>query len=718
MSNTASSTLLFEDAIALSLHLQHDSQEITIHGGNISHLDLHLFLHGFDASIKFYYREDSDLQTLCCDQTLVTATLTLCDVHDSTKKFLTLKGLVTHRSLLREHINYKVRETPILIRHYAIDFHDHAQVLWRHHFPTALYTDKTFQELLDMHKQELILNYDLPPLTVKHPQIALGLGSSPNSASFYDFVIWYLSQHRALLLFDYTAHSYSLTHQHKDSKPLDWSPSYVHNLACRFPEPLRYKSSLLNSYSDNPQTKTFENTHAHASLERQELVTMPVADQFEERGRQQPPHTFQKHALEAAFQQFPNLAMAPGAIITFQNDEWHPKAYYKKEKYRLQQWHLHAATTSPEFLHHEQRTHQHFCATSHALLHLQEDTTVLYPSFTTPLFPFYVEGKVVSEVGSKEEMTYQLSRVEKTSVEYYQVSIPLWEDKKITIEFHPSFNSGQFYFPLCKGERVLVALELLHARLDKVLNWWPRARLPLEQQGNQVVFTPKKEDDYTFLLHTSEKDKSLFKIERLSQKQTQTILLHENDITLELRKEGESQPLCSIVIDAKSGITITNQHKDKESVQKITLDGENVQILCKNSKETSTFLQTPEAMTLKCKKFSLESEEISFTAKKSLKGTSAKELAFNSDENFTITAKKNLSQTAQALKVTAQNALSLTGKSSTLEGQSSLTAKGGQLSINGSKIAIVSSSVADFSGKVVSIKGNMTSIEGSLLKLN
>lgn len=718
MSHTTPSTLLFEDAIALSLKLQHDSQELTIHGGNISHLDLHLFLHGFDGSIEFYCDDDSDLHTLCCDHSLVVATLTLFDVHDASKIFLTLKGLVTNRTLLREHINYKVRETPVLLRHYAIEFRDHAQVLWRQHFPTALYTDKTFQEVFDSHKQEVALTHELPALTIKHPQIALGLATTSHNASFYDFVIWYLSHHRGLLLFDYTAHTYTLTHQHKESSPVDWDPAYLHTVACHFPEPFRYKTSLLNSYSDNPQTKIFDNPNSHASLQRQELVTIPVADQFEERSRQQPPYSFQKHSLEASFQRFPSFSPAPGALVTFQNEGWHAKAYYKKEKYRLQQWHLQATTTTPNLLHHKQQTHQHYRATSQALLYLHDDTTVPYPSFTPPLFPFYVEGKIVSEIGGKEEITHQPSRSENSSQEYYHVTIPLWDDQKITVDFAPTFNSGQFYFPLCKGDRVLVALDLFTARLEKVLSWWPRARLPLEQQGNQLVFTPKKEDDYTLLHHSSDKEKSLFKIERHSQKQTQTILLHESDITLEIRKEGESQPLCSVVIDAKNGITITNQHKDKESVQKITLDGENVQILCKNKKDNSTLVQSPEAMTLKCKKFSLESEEITFTAKKSLLGSSAKEITFNSDENFSLTAKKSLSQSAQTLSITAKNALSLTGKSSTLEGQSSLTAKGGQLSINGSKIAIASSSVADFTGKVVTVKGNMTSIEGSLLKLN
>ena len=72
-----------------------------------------------------------------------------------------------------------------------------------------------------------------------------------------------------------------------------------------------------------------------------------------------------------------------------------------------------------------------------------------------------MEGKVVSDEGKDEETSYQLETNKEKSIDEYIIEIPLFKDKnkkpeKIRVSAEPNHYSGHFYFPLYKGERVLL----------------------------------------------------------------------------------------------------------------------------------------------------------------------------------------------------------------------------------------------------------------------
>jgi len=68
-------------------------------------------------------------------------------------------------------------------------------------------------------------------------------------------------------------------------------------------------------------------------------------------------------------------------------------------------------------------------------LELKDETWVSLPSFNNPVFPLYVEGKIVSEQGKEEEETFQIYQDKDTSVDQYKVSIPLWDNQSVVIPF-------------------------------------------------------------------------------------------------------------------------------------------------------------------------------------------------------------------------------------------------------------------------------------------
>lgn len=170
-------------------------------------------------------------------------------------------------------------------------------------------------------------------------------------------------------------------------------------------------------------------------------------------------------------------------------------------------------------------------------LELASDPVFHAPPFAEPAWPFQVEGIVVSDAGADDEQTYQAYRDEATSLDYYKIAVPLFADKKVIAPYEPASLTGQFYFPLYKGERVLVALDFDRARVAGHLDWRPGARLPLDSQGNHLLFG-KKGASQTSLRHTYADGKPSLTIERTSGTDLQTVVISEGTIRLETTEKG------------------------------------------------------------------------------------------------------------------------------------------------------------------------------------
>jgi hypothetical protein len=167
-------------------------------------------------------------------------------------------------------------------------------------------------------------------------------------------------------------------------------------------------------------------------------------------------------------------------------------------------------------------------------LELGSDPELGHPPFTQPEWRLQVEGRVVSEVGTESEGTYQVYTDEATSVEMYKVKIPVFEDKKVIVSFEPTHVSGHFYFPMVKDARVLVALDFDGARIVRFLDFRPGARLPLETQGNHIL-VGKGEDDETSIRHVYEDARPSLTIHRTKAGDEQTIKISEGTIFIETK---------------------------------------------------------------------------------------------------------------------------------------------------------------------------------------
>ena len=104
-----------------------------------------------------------------------------------------------------------------------------------------------------------------------------------------------------------------------------------------------------------------------------------------------------------------------------------------------------------------------------AKLEMEEETFVEWPRFVPPTYPFYIQGKVFSDIGDKEQSTYKIQESEEAPQGQYLILVPLaGEDKKVVAPFVPAY-SGQYYYPFCKDAKVMLSMHFRTAKLTGLL---------------------------------------------------------------------------------------------------------------------------------------------------------------------------------------------------------------------------------------------------------
>jgi hypothetical protein len=146
-----------------------------------------------------------------------------------------------------------------------------------------------------------------------------------------------------------------------------------------------------------------------------------------------------------------------------------------------------------------------------------------------------VEGKIVSEQGAEKAETYQIYQDSYQSLDRYKIDIPLFKNQKVIVDFEPFFFPGHFYFPVYKNARVLVALELHSGRILRFLDWREEGRLPMEGQGNHLLFG-KTPESKTSVQHKYVDEKPQLTVTRVSAKDTQLISITEGSMILEAKE--------------------------------------------------------------------------------------------------------------------------------------------------------------------------------------
>jgi hypothetical protein len=537
---------LFADALEIKLKLTVGTKDFTIPGGNVKSFKVDLQPYGFTCLTSFVVssqeKRRDDLFPLFIKQDLVKVRLELEPRWEEQRiEPLKLQGIVTQKDILEEFIpkELRVKGEPILYRHYQIAFADPAAVLWRQHFPCDLLVDKKVKDLLEAHKGRYVsLNYDWDALNKKFAINTLPLGGEGNEASFYDFVIWLVSSHNGVWGYDSSKDRYTLSASKPDGgEPQRLDKLDVEDVRIEFPQTNRHTVKLLNAYSEKPQKEDIEQDQAVDGVRHEYLVRLPIAAHFKECSKlEKEKLKIRQHEIHVIFRRYPQLTYRPWNLIKLEGGLWSDKIFPHGRVYRVRSIFLEAAAVSADITTDHNMDHARYAMEMSSQLELKSEDWVSLPPFKSPLFPLYVEGKIVSEQGAKEAATYQIYQDKKTSLDQYKVAIPLWNNQQVVLPFEPNFFTGHFYFPDYKDARVLVALDFHAGRIERFLDWRAGARLPMDSQGNHILLG-KTDKSQTSIQHIYVDDKPVLHVKRTSEKDTEMIKIVEGSLILETKEE-------------------------------------------------------------------------------------------------------------------------------------------------------------------------------------
>ena len=535
----------FFDRIKASLKLTISGTDYTCVAGSLKKFDLEMKPWGYEGFAEFWVvcvsspSEDTLFASFVKDD-LVSVEISLARAFteveataEKTAVALVLKGLVYEKSVL-ERVFYEVEGAPVLHRRYTLRFADRGTVLWRQHRPTVLYVDKTYKDLIEDNKPDGVTTaYTWDAATTQRPVLSLGLGVQTNDASFHDFLFWLLDRENAGMYYDVGADKYTFT----DTKPTGTAEpirkAEVASMEACFPPVHRETVSVLNSYTEaGTATKDITNSESVTGVHDHFLIRSSISSDLDTRGTLETSRAKQpmpEARVELSI--FPSQPWAPQMEVSLDSD-FSAKIYQNSKTFRIVSVTLRGAAVSQEATDDLDELTNRYQFDYVLRLEVDSDPAVKYPAYTRPVWPFYVEGKVLSETGADDELTFQPYTDSTTSLDYYKVKVPLWDNQKVIVQYEPIALSGHFFFPLYKDERVLLALQFDRAWIRACLDWRPDvARLPTDTQGNQIL-VGKKDKNQTTINHVYVDSKPVLTIQRTLDTDTQIVTISEGSLKM------------------------------------------------------------------------------------------------------------------------------------------------------------------------------------------
>lgn len=533
--------MTFAERIASSLKLTLGGSTIEVEPRQIASFSAALRPWGFTAEVRFRYvcrsSPDEDvffeafLKPDPCEAHLELGR-TFEEVGETTRK-LVLKGLVIHREI-EETDEQDIAGAPVMTRHYTVHIRDRAQAAWSRHRPTMLFVDSTYKALFDANLvASIALAHDWPGSSVQHPVLSLGLGMDENAASFHDFIVWFAHREGLGLFYDPDKDSYKLQATKPPATgPVPLEAAEVAALEVRFPPVRRAKVAVLNGSTLAAESKKeVTNQQAATGVKADFLVRTAIASQHDARTTIE---------TNRAKQRLPGLRIELGSFPAQPpilnkglelSDGFSPAIFAHGKSFRVTAFDLQGKEELEEQGGVDAEAGRRYEISATFDLEQASDPAFHLPPFVAPVWPFYAEGKVVSEVGASDEETYQVYQEQGTSIDTYKVQVPLFDDKKVIVRYEPMTLNGQFYFPAYKGERLLLALHLDRAEMASYLDWRPGGRLPLDLQGNHILLG-KKAASQTSVSHTYLDAKPVLKILRTQGKDEQSIVIKDGTLTM------------------------------------------------------------------------------------------------------------------------------------------------------------------------------------------
>lgn len=527
--------------LKLKLELTIGGKSSLIEAGDIKAFSFDLGLEGFRASAEFWVIRASLLETddlignfATRSEIEVEATLDrMFDEPGETTTPLVLKGRVVQRAVVERSFP-DIDGNPVMRRLYSIAFVDSAAALWSQHFPAFLGIDTTLKEVVEAQTVDgVTVTSSWADYEAKLPQCAFCLGPM----SFLDWLRWWLDTHNAFLLYD----SASAAYEFVDQKPRDGEPTEIPEEDCReirwvLPEPPRAVVRVVNGSTEVAQaTNQGTNADALTGLNHDVLIRSPLGnagadrltlDQARFKGRDVQVH--------GKFAGFPTVSLFPGMLVKF-DDALSTEALAKDPTWRVLRLQLSAVATSQDPSDDTGDDSNVYEAQYRFELETADEPVWKRASYSAPVFPFQVEGTIVSEQGEAEEGTYQSYQDETTMLPVYKVKIPLF-DVTLAVPYDRQAMPGHFYFPAYKDERVLIDVGSTSSVIAQFLDWRPGAKLPQDTQGNHLLLG-KRDTDETSMNHVYEDGNPALRIDRTHGQDRQTVTIEEGLIRFETRED-------------------------------------------------------------------------------------------------------------------------------------------------------------------------------------
>jgi hypothetical protein len=534
---------MFSDTLRLKLDLTINSDIFNIPGANIKNCQLNLYSYGFDGKLDFWISSASvqdPLFSKFIKPDLIEMRLSIQGVYDlpsPAPEPLVVRGIVTKKSV-RETTYKDVSGHPVLDRHYEIFFEDAPQVLWKQHFPTELYIEKKMADILRANAMEGIsVEMEWDSLERKQAITCLGLGHELNEASFYDFLMWYVKSYNGVCTYNYETQSLKLSDRKASEQPsISFHPDEIDDLCIHMPETYRKNIRILNAYSESP--KKIEVTQDQAVIGTSKDIIMCTGimkDLDIRKSLEASKLRYRQHEIEIGLKQFPLKTFRIGSMVIFESEEWSDETFYQNKEYRVHEIRLTLNAKSQEVDDNYNAAFTVYDMAMTVQMEYEDNPAVTLPNFKTPFYPIRVEGKIVSAAGKPTDKTYQIFSNPKTSQDFYSVFIPLW-NSPVMVPFTPDITTGHFFFPAFTNSRVLLDVYYDRAEITKFLDWGEGTRLPMDSQGNHILFG-KSSASETSIKYMYQDNKPLFNIQRVLGTDTELIQMKEGTIILETTED-------------------------------------------------------------------------------------------------------------------------------------------------------------------------------------
>lgn len=531
---------MLSDKLSVTVSLTMGSTTHEAPGGTVRRLALRLEAWGFEGEVTFAVLSDQQEDEVLAPfltQDLARVTIAVAGAHyrtDSPPEALTLTGTVTDKALAETAVKGTTGEE-VLLREYTVRFADAPSVLWSQHRPLLLAAETTVADVLSGQVVEgITFSATLDEATAQRPHVCLPLGGQ--RASFYDLLVWYADTRGGHLVWDYGAGSLTLAGE----KPGAGTPGKVRNtevgaVRVLLPPVRRHAARLLNSYAEAPTTTDVPQDHAVAGVSHDFVVRSAVPAEADARQALEERRLgLRGHELEVRFRHFPDVPWWPGLLAGLQAEHFSAGLLGRDTTWRVARAELRVEATEDLLTRDWMTAARAYAGEMTVLWEAQDDAVPRLPPYVAPRWPVRAEGKVVCATGAEGDRTYAFQEDADTSLQTYEVRVPLW-DCVVKAPFEPIFLPGHVYAPAYRDSRVLLALELHTAAIVEFLDWGAGVQLPMDSQGNQVLFG-KNATDQTALEHAYVDDKPVFTVLRTKDKDTELLQMEEGILVLQTRE--------------------------------------------------------------------------------------------------------------------------------------------------------------------------------------